>query len=391
MKRRILWQRMQLKHGEKIKMKWLYGIAALGIIVFIHEVGHFAAAKLCGVKVESFSLGYGPALLHKSVRGTDYRLSLFPLGGYCGMKGESDFTSAMEKGSDTIEKTEGSLYSIHPLLRALIGVAGPFFNILFAAIFLTVVALAGYSYKSYSPKVKMADEVFQGVHSAAKDAGLKSGDVIKAIDDKAVISFADIVMNVSMRPNEVINVTVDRDGRVLTMPIHTDTDKGQGKIGVTVFSNELLTFEESAMDVKSALVYGVKETLSMLRITFKAIGLLFKGLDIRTSVSGTIQITDMLGSAAMEGFREGTREGIANILDLMAVISVSLFVMNLLPVPVLDGGLVLFALIAFFKRREVKPRYQYRAQIIGFVIIALLLAVSISSDVSYYIAKKGTL
>lgn len=367
-------------------MKWLYGIIGLGIIVFIHELGHFLAAKLCKVEVESFSLGYGPPILHKRFHGTDYRLSLFPLGGYCGMKGESDFRKAMDGGLDAIAKTPGSLYAVHPLLRALIGAAGPLFNMLFAAAALAVIALMGYSYQSYTPCIKLADEVFDGMHSAARDAGMLTGDVIKEIDGEAIASFADIVQAVAARPNEDVQIAAERGGKVLVFNVHIDMDKKQGigKIGVTVFSNELVTFDVPSVPLGNAVLYGIKESWNMAALTVKAVGMLFKGIDLRSSVSGPARITDMLGTAAQEGFSEGAREGAASVLDLMAVISVSLFVMNLLPIPVLDGGLVLFALIAFCLRKEIKPRIQYRAQLAGIAIIALLFAAGISSDVAYF-------
>lgn len=372
-------------------MKWLYGIAALGIIVFIHELGHFLAAKLCGVEVLSFSLGYGPKILHKTIHGTDYRLSLFPLGGYCGMKGEDDFRTAIDAGQDAIIKSPGSLYAVHPLLRAVIGAAGPVFNMLFAMAALTTVALVGYTYQSYSPRIKLADEAFEGMHSAARDAGLSSGDIITEIDGKRVVSFADIIQAVSPRPDEVLSVTVDRDGEERTFMVHTDMDKkqGTGKIGVTIFSGEVFSYEMERMKALDALRYGVKEPCVMVVITIKAIGMLiFRKLDVGQAVSGPVRITDMIGTSAEEGFGEGAREGTASVLDLMAVISVSLFVMNLLPIPILDGGLVLFSLIAFCTRREIKPVVQYRAQIVGMVIIGLLFCAGISSDVAYFIGKR---
>lgn len=367
-------------------MKWLYGIAALGIIVFIHELGHFLAAKLCGVEVLSFSLGYGPSVLHKKVRGTDYRLSLFPLGGYCGMKGEGDFREAMDEGRDEIAKTPGSLYAVHPLLRAAIGAAGPLFNMIFAAAALSLIALMGYSYKSYAPCIRLADEVFEGMHSAARDGGVLTGDVIKEIDGESIISFADVYQAIASRPNKDVNIVVERAGKVLHFIVHTDEDKKQGigKIGVTVFSNALITFDVPSMSLHQAALYGIREAWDMAAVTVKAVMMLFRGIDLKSSVSGPARITDMLGTAAKEGFSEGVREGAASVLELMAVISVSLFVMNLLPIPILDGGLVLFALIAFCFKKEIKPKIQYRAQIAGIAVIALLFAAGIFSDVSYF-------
>ena len=116
-------------------MKWLYGILCLFFLILFHEFGHFLAAKLFGVKVESFSIGFGPILLHRTVKGTDYRLSLIPLGGYCGMKGENEFRKAIDLGLAEVNGEPDSLYGVHPVKRAAIGFAGPFFNFIFKGIF----------------------------------------------------------------------------------------------------------------------------------------------------------------------------------------------------------------------------------------------------------------
>ena len=110
----------------------LYGILGLGLIVLIHETGHLIAARMCGVKVEAFSVGMGPILLHKTIKDTDYRLSLIPLGGYCEMKGEKAFSEALESNAKEITGEPDSLYGVHPLKRAFIAFMGPFFNVIFA-------------------------------------------------------------------------------------------------------------------------------------------------------------------------------------------------------------------------------------------------------------------
>ena len=119
-----------------IKLSIIYGLLGLGFIVFIHELGHFIAAKIFGVTVESFSVGMGPILLHKTIKGTDYRLSLIPLGGYCGMKGQKDFQVALDEKLESIKGDKDSFYGIHPVKRAVIAFAGPFFNFLFAIFYI---------------------------------------------------------------------------------------------------------------------------------------------------------------------------------------------------------------------------------------------------------------
>lgn len=369
-------------------MKWIYGIVCLGFLVFFHELGHFLAAKLFGVKVESFSLGFGPALLHKTIGSTDYRLSLLPLGGYCGMKGERDFQAALDSSSPRIEAERDSLYGINPLGRALIGFAGPFFNALFAFVAFSTVAMTGYTYYSYTAKIKLADETRPEVHSAAREAGLKTGDTIVSIGEKPVEDFSDIILEVASNPDKDLHIVVLRDGEKLSYTVHSDFDKstGSGKIGVTPFSNEAIKREAKRYPFFKALVEGIKRTGETVSLTVKSIALLFKGADVQNAISGPVGVAGMLGNTVEDGFGEGFRQGITAILELMAFISISLFIMNLLPIPLLDGALIFFAFIEFVFRRPVNPKIQYYAQYAGLAIIAALFLLGITSDIRRFTA-----
>ncbi|MDR9859707.1 M50 family metallopeptidase [Treponema socranskii] len=369
-------------------MKWIYGIVCLGFLVFFHELGHFLAAKLFGVKVESFSLGFGPALLHKTIGGTDYRLSLLPLGGYCGMKGEGDFQAALDASSPRIEAERDSLYGINPLGRALIGFAGPFFNALFAFTAFSIIAMTGYTYYSYTAKIKLADETLPEVHSPARKAGLKTGDTIVSIGGKPVEDFSDIIREVASNPDRDLHIVVLRNGEEISYIVHSDFDKstGSGKIGVTPFSNEPIMREAKRYPFFKALVEGIKRTGETLSLTVKSIALLFKGADVQNAISGPVGVAGMLGNTVEDGFGAGFRQGITAILELMAFISISLFIMNLLPIPVLDGALIFFAFVEFVCRRPLNPKIQYYAQYAGLAIIASLFVLGMTSDIRHLTA-----
>jgi len=373
-------------------MKWIYGIVCLGFLVFFHELGHFLAAKLFGVKVESFSLGFGPALLHKTIGGTDYRLSLLPLGGYCGMKGERDFQAALDSSSPCIDAERDSLYGINPLGRALIGFAGPFFNAFFAFVAFSTVAMTGYTYYSYTAKIKLADEAYPELHSAARDAGLKTGDTILSIEGKPVEDFSDIIMEIASNPDRDLRIAVLRGGEKLSYTVHSDFDKstGSGKIGVTPFSNEPIMREAKRYPFFKALGEGAKRTGETLSLTVKSIALLFKGADVQNAISGPVGVAGMLGNTVEDGFGAGFRQGITAILELMAFISISLFIMNLLPIPVLDGALIFFACIEFVFRRPLNPKIQYYAQYAGLAIIAFLFVLGITSDIRHLSMALGS-
>ena len=369
-------------------MKWLYGILCLFFLILFHEFGHFIAAKLFGVKVESFSIGFGPVLLHRTVRGTDYRLSLIPLGGYCGMKGENDFRKAMEQNLKEVNGEPDSLFGVHPVKRAAIGFAGPFFNFIFAVFCFSLINGIGYNYYTYSNTITLADELYENSSSAARQAGLLSGDTIIRINEKEISDFSQIIEEVSVRPDENLKVTVLRNNEKLTFTVHSDLDKetGTGKIGVAADTESLL--EQSTPDYNffQAIGHGFADTFEYIGLTFKSIAILFKGVDLKNAVGGPARITDMLGTTAQEGFSEGFKIGFITLSNLMAVISISLFIMNLLPIPVLDGGLILIAIIETISRRKIPPKVQYYIQFIGFAFIAILFIIGLIGDINYFIS-----
>lgn len=368
-------------------MKWLYGLLCLIFLVIFHEFGHFIAAKLFGVKVESFSVGFGPVLLHKKIRGTDYRLSLIPLGGYCGLKGEKDFQNAIENGLSEIVGEPDSLYGIHPFKRALIGFFGPFFNFIFAAFAYSLIAGIGYSYFAYSNKILINDEV---TSSVAKDAGILSGDEIIQINDTVVTDFTDILSLISTKPDEDITLKINRNGQIIDFNLHTELDKstGAGVIGIAADTTMRIEKHSPKYNFFSSIGHGFKDAFTNIGLTIKRIKLLFKGIDIDNAVSGPIRATNMLGTTVQEGFSLGLKKGLIRILDLLALISISLFVMNLLPIPILDGGIILIALIEIIIRRKISPKIQYYIQFIGLAFIVFIFIIGFKGDIKYFF-KRG--
>lgn len=371
-------------------MKWILGLLCLFFLIIFHELGHFLAAKIFGVKVESFSVGFGTVIFHKMIGGTDFRLSLFPLGGYCTMKGEKDFSSAIEKNLPYIQAEKDSLYGIHPLKRAIIGFSGPFFNFIFAILAFSIISMAGYTYQTYSNKISIYSDEKNNITSPAKAAGLKDGDIIIKINEKDIEDFSEIISEVSIRADEVINVTVNRNGEILNFKILTQMDKstGSGRIGVSADPDSLVKKEMEGQNFFRALANGFLESSETVLLTFKGIGLLFKGVDIKNAVSGPVRVTEMLGTTVTSGFDLGVRNGIASIFSLMGVISISLFIMNLLPVPVLDGGLILFALIEAIFRKKINPKIMYYTQFIGLFFIGILFVIGFGGDILYLLTKK---
>ena len=216
-------------------LKIILGILGLGIVVFIHELGHFTAAKIFKVKVLSFSIGWGPVLLRKKIGTTEYRLSAIPLGGYCGMEGETAYQKALEENLPEIPLEEGSLYSVNPIKRILIAVAGPLFNLLFAAIALVIYSSIPYTYYTTPAQVILASEYdSQYENFPAETSGLETGDIIKKIDGKNVSNFDEITNFISINPGKELKLEIERNGQAmeLTLIPKLNPETGTGEIGV---------------------------------------------------------------------------------------------------------------------------------------------------------------
>ena len=364
-------------------MTILIGIVLLGFLVFIHELGHFFAAKACGVKVEAFSIGMGPVIFHKEWRGTDWRLSLYPFGGYCAMKGEKDFE---ERFNENVVLENDSFYGVPAVFRAIIGFAGPFANFLFSVFAFFIIAFVGYTYYSAGNTIRLATEEYPELHSAAADAGLLTGDKIIRINKKEITEFASIYEEVALHPDEDILVIVERAGKQIEFTLHTDMNKstGEGKIGVMSDPLSVTARESKRYSFFPAIGQGFYQTFRMIYLSLKGIASLFKGVNVTESVAGPARITSMMGETAKSGFSAGFKSGIVSVLNFMALICVSLFIMNLLPIPILDGFLVLTSVIESLFGLRVSPKIRNIVQYAGIALIAMLFLLAVSGDLHYF-------
>lgn len=446
-------------------LKFLIGLPVLGIVVFIHELGHFITAKLCGVAVESFSIGWGPVLFRKKIGATEYRISGIPLGGYCGMKGEQAFKEAYQQKRAAVPQEDGSLFSVHPFKRILIAFAGPFANLLLAAAALALVSALGHTYYTTDNRIVPVYCLEQTDTSPARDAGLQIQDRIVQINGERTATFSDIQRIVSLHPEENLTLLVERGNEQVSVPIRPLLNKktGAGQIGIYRYvplevaavrkdsaadiagiraDDRITGIDGIACDNQMALIYflrdytqktalvqlirneavielpvhiirmedggvdlgltwkylivteegagfvrslkkGLTGTGELLGITLKSLGLLFKGLSMTEAVAGPVRISSMIGSFAADGFSENAKAGIVNVAEIVAVICASLFLMNLLPVPILDGGLIFTTCIEWIMRRQISPRILYYTQFIGIAFIAVLFVFALWADILY--------
>ncbi|MDR2842348.1 MAG: site-2 protease family protein, partial [Spirochaetaceae bacterium] len=173
-------------------VKILLGLIGLGIVVFIHELGHFLAARSVGIDVEAFSIGWGKPILKKKVGAVEYRLGMFPLGGYCKMRGENDFAKAWENTKAKIPPDRGTFLGSHPAARMLVAFAGPLFNIIFAAVVFSVIWGIGFEYTTMDNRIVLLHDVDPKESYPADQAGLLSGDRIISINGDTVENFYDM-------------------------------------------------------------------------------------------------------------------------------------------------------------------------------------------------------
>ncbi|MAG13101.1 MAG: RIP metalloprotease RseP [Spirochaetales bacterium] len=237
----------------------LLGLLGLGIVILVHELGHFIAAKASGIQVEAFSIGWGKVLFAKTFRGTQYRLSLLPIGGYCKMKGEEFFKQASgENDGISAVAQPGSLFSVAPIRRAITYLSGPLANLLFSILVLSVIWMAGFAVTTFSNKIILLSETALADQSVypADQAGLQTGDIIVEIDGDIIENFRDIEQHVTPSGGRELQIVVSRNGRLLQMSITPllDTETGAGRIGVGAWVDPIVA---SAVEGTAAQKAGI--------------------------------------------------------------------------------------------------------------------------------------
>ncbi|MDG6094375.1 RIP metalloprotease RseP [Acetobacter sp. AN02] len=344
-------------------------VVVLGILVFIHELGHYLLARWCGVHVESFSIGFGPSLLKwADGSGTEWRIGCLPLGGYVkphGFEGPDEATEE-QKAAWLPGRTfhDKSVYA-----RAAVILAGPVFNFILAfVIFSVLCATAG--------QVKVSNTIRQvQAASAAAAAGVRNGDVIRSIGDHTIANVSDLQFLVGDRAGQQTTVTVLRDGHSLTFPITIGSVPGKGgrpphgQIGV-----EFAVERTAPLSPGAAIVAGAAETWNVTVQTLGGLWQVLSGQHTARDLGGPLKIAQISGQAA--------HYGLASLLSFMGLLSVNLGLINLFPIPVLDGGRLVFYALEAIRGRPVSRAVQNVFFQAGFVLIAGLFLFSTFNDLS---------
>lgn len=336
-------------------INFLITLLVISFLIFFHELGHFLAAKSLGVKVEVFSIGFGKSLLEYNFKGTNYRLSALPLGGYVKLKGQDD----MRPGFENLDSDSYSILS--PIKKIYILFAGPFFNIFLA--FLLYILIANLGIQKFSPIVGNV-----ALDSAAFHAGIKKDDIILEINHHKIKSFDEISKLVK---NEKLQILIQRNNEKLQIELTPKIASSYNEflqpiqkplIGISP-NGELSTIYYRGF---SALKYAYDESLNASTLIVKGIiKLLNTEIDAK-NLGGIITMVDITSKAA--------DSGISVLLIITALISINLGILNLLPIPMLDGGHILFNLYEMvFKRKVPQKVFEYLSYGGMAILLALML------------------
>ena len=343
-------------------------LIVLGVVVFAHEFGHYWVARRCGVLVESFSIGFGREIFGwNDAHGTRWKVSWMPLGGYVKMFGDSDPSSATpDENVKTMTEDEKKVAFYHQPVgkRAAIVVAGPLANYVFAIIVLAV--LFAFNGQPYTAPV--VDKIVED--GVAAKAGIKAGDHVLRVDDQAIDSFEDIKRIVAMNLGAPLRMDIERDGAkqtvILTPEVVETTDRlgGEHRMGRIGIASSVLNYRH--LSPMESVEQSALETWNMTTATLKGVYQIIIGVRGSEELGGPLRIAEMSGKVA--------QDGAAALFWFMAIISINLGLINLFPVPLLDGGHLAFYAIEALRGKPLSERAQeYGARAGGALVLALML------------------
>ncbi|HCU59383.1 MAG TPA: RIP metalloprotease RseP [Alphaproteobacteria bacterium] len=359
-------------------------IILLSILVFVHEFGHFFIARLCGVHVSAFSIGFGKELWGRTDKhGTKWKISAIPLGGYCQFLGDGDASSSSTEGLDNLtdEQKKHAFAFQNPFKKLAIVLAGPGFNYLFA-ILIYFVLFASFGKFSIPPVVS---EVMEG--GAAKAAGILPGDRFVNINGIEVKEWGDISREVLMDADHYVSIDIVRDGKPLHFDISlVEMDKEQ--IGKTtqkqymlgVKSKSAVEFTYEKLSISQAFIQSCAEVWDVTAMTLRGVGQMITGRRGSDDVGGIIRIAEMTGDITKN-------ESFVDFITFLALLSINLGLINLFPIPVLDGGHVVIFILEIITGREINEKvkeYLFKA---GFLLLVGLMILATKNDIVHLINR----
>ncbi len=379
-------------------------IAVLALVIVIHELGHFSVAKLFGVKIDRFSIGFGKTLWARTDRsGVEWRLAALPLGGYVKFSGDLDVTGVPDReGIEALRQqiiaeqgpgAERAYYHFKPIWqRALVVAAGPIANFILAVAIFTVLALAVGETVRVTPRVGDVDAA-----SPAQAAGFQTGDLITEADGRRMRDWQEVVQHVRLRPETPIRFEVERDGQTVELTATPDArqmrnplDDSMVRIGVLGMASSGLRSDliVHRYSLPEAVVEGGRQTWAVLDTSVTYIGRIVTGRESGDQLSGPIGIARASGAVAGAAVESSDSAGeaagrvIFSLFALAGLLSVGVGFFNLLPVPVLDGGHLVFYAYEAVARRPLDARIQEAGFRVGLALLVGLMLFATWNDLN---------
>lgn len=349
----------------------LLGIIAIllfGLIIFIHELGHFVTAKLSGIRVNEFALGMGPTLFHFKKGETQYSLRAFPIGGFCAMEGEDE------------ESEDDRAFNKKPVWkRILVVIMGAVMNIVLGLILMMIIL-------GQQPAFNSTTIAQFSTGAATQAAGLQVGDTFTNIDGYKIYGDRDLSFALSTANPEKIDIEVLRNGKMISfqdVKLNTKTTNGK-KILALDFFVKAIPKNPGTLIAKSA-----QDTVSTVRMVWYSLVGLISGKFGFNDVAGPVGAASAIGEAANIGLQQSFMAALNNIIMMMMMITVNLGVVNLMPFPALDGGRLVFLIVEGIRRKPVNPKYEGWVNAAGFCLLIGLMVVVTFNDIIRLVSGRG--
>lgn len=366
-------------------MTALIFIIVLAVLIFVHELGHFLAARLCGIRVDAFKIGFGPKVVAWTVGETEYGINWIPFGGFVRIHGENpdaDSESGPEASRSFVNKPRWQ--------QAVVLFSGVLMNfilawVIYASVFTSGVTASTYGFEKYADRFQNQRVMVTYVlpDSPAAGVGIKEGDVIQSVGvttAPARQSIAEIQQAVNASNGKPISVTYIHDGVSRTVAVGPESGLVAGKYAIGISMDDIVDLR---LPFLAAVGEGLHYTVVLIGETvtglYHFIANIFHGTPDFSAVAGPIGIAGIVGNAAALGF--------TYLLMVVAIISINLGVVNLIPFPALDGGRILFVFIEGVIRRRISPKFSNTVNLIGFILLIILMIAVTWKDIAKIFIK----